>query len=264
VGRDALTAKVSLVTGASRGIGRAIALALARRGSRLVLVSRDEAKLKAVASEIQTTGSEATVLTADVSDQAQVNLTVEKALAHWGRLDILVSNAGEYIHSPLLDLKVDDFQRSMAVNFYPGIFFVQAILPHMLAEKRGHLVFITSVDGKKGLPLDAPYVAAKFALTGFAEVLRQELKGSGVYVSNVLPGRVDTEMIENLRVPRISAKISPETVADAVVYAIEKRKVEMIVPFNARALCYINAVWPELGDWVARVFHLQGWEEPAN
>lgn len=254
--------KVVLVTGASRGIGRATALALARKGAHLSLVSRDKARLESVAGEIRELGGEAIVLPANISDPSLIRETVEKTIAHWGQLDILVSNAGEYLRSPVVDLQVDDVRKSMEINFYPGIHYVQEVLPHMMARKNGHIIFITSVDGKKGLPLDVPYVAAKFALTGFAEVLRQETRGSGVQVSNILPGRVDTEMIQDLRVPPISAKIPPEAVANAVIYAIEKRKAEVILPANARLLCYVNAIWPNLGDWAARVFHLQGWEEP--
>ncbi len=276
MGKYTFEDKVALVTGASRGIGAATALELARHGARVVLVARDEVRLAEIAGQIQAPGfrvpgtrapgirAEALVLPADVSDPAQIKRCVEGAIKEWGTIDILVSNAGEYVRAPIKDLAINDIERAMDVNFYAGIHFVQAVLPVMQANGGGHIVFVTSVDGKKGLPMDAPYVSAKFALTGFAEVLRQELYGSGIYVSNVLPGRVDTKMIENLRVPIISAKIPPETVAKAVVKAIQKRKLEVILPFNARLLCYTNAILPGLADWVTNKLHLEGWEIPPE
>jgi short-subunit dehydrogenase len=118
------------------------------------------------------------------------------------------------------------------------------------------------VDGKKGLPYDAAYVASKYAVTGFTDVLRQELRGTGVYASTILPGRVDTPMIATLRVPRVSAKISSDTVAAAIVRAIRKRKPEMIVPYlGPKALIVLSAMSPRLGDWLVRTFGLEGKEE---
>jgi len=94
-----------------------------------------------------------------------------------------------------------------------------------------------------------------------ADVLRQELHGSGIFVSNILPGRVDTDMIAHLRLPWVSAKIPPEAVAGAIVRAIRKRQPEVIVPFQARLFYYANILSPHLGDWIARRFHLEGWDE---
>jgi short-subunit dehydrogenase len=158
-------------------------------------------------------------------------------------------------------LSVEHLQRSLAVNFYGGLYLTLAILPHMQRAQSGHIVFVTSMDGKLGLRNDAPYVSAKFALTGFTHVLRQELHGSGIHVSNVLPGRVDTAMIERLRFHWLSAKIPPEAVARGVIRAIEKRKAEVILPPQAVLLYYMWVLSPRLGDYLARLFHLEGWEE---
>jgi len=117
------------------------------------------------------------------------------------------------------------------------------------------------MDGKIGLPPDAPYVSAKFALTGFLEVLRQEVSDHGIVVTNVLPGRVDTVMIEQLRFSWVSPKISPETVARSVVDAIRKRKAIVIVPPQAKLLYYINVFAPRLSDRLSRFFRLEGWTE---
>ena len=129
----------------------------------------------------------------------------------------------------------------------------------MLSQKSGHIVAVTSMDGKIGLPPDAPYVSAKFALTGFCEVLRQEVSDHGIAVTNVLPGRVDTGMIEHLRFSWISPKVSPEIVARSTLDAIRRRKPIVIVPPQAKLLYYINVFAPKLSDRLSRFFHLEGW-----
>jgi short-subunit dehydrogenase len=253
--------KVAIVTGASSGIGRATALALAGEGAHVALAARSASALHEVAQAIRALGQEALAVPTDVIRPDQVERLVTETLAHWKRVDILVANAGAYVRCPIPDLTVAEVERSMAVNFYGALYAILAVLPHMLSQKSGHLVLVSSMDAKKGIPLDAPYVAAKFALAGFGEVLRQELHGSGVHVTTVFPGRVDTPMIATLQVPWISAKIPPETVARAIVRAIHRRQPEVIVPFQARALVYLNTLSPRLGDWIARLFHLEGWEE---
>ena len=185
---------------------------------------------------------------------------VRQVLAEWGRIDILVSNAGEYIRTPILDLEPSDIQRSFNINFFGGVYCIQSVLPHMLNQKSGHIVCVTSMDGKIGLPPDAPYVSAKFALTGFCEVLRQEMHGKGVFVTNILPGRVDTAMIDHLQFSWITRKISPETVALCIVDSIRRRRPVVIVPPQAKLLYYINVFSPLLSDKLVRFFHLEGWQ----
>jgi len=264
VGRKVLHDQVAIVTGASSGIGRATALALAGEGAHVALAARNTAALQEVAQAIQASGREALVVPTDVTRQEQVARLVTEALARWGRIDILVANAGVYVRCPIVDLTVEEVERAMAVNFYGALYAVLAVLPHMLEQQSGHLVLIASMDAKKGVPPDAPYVAAKFALAGFGEVLRQELRGSGVHATTVFPGRVDTPMIATLRVPWISAKIPPETVARAIVRAIDRRSPEVIVPPQARFLVYLNTISPRLGDWIVRRFHLEGWERDPH
>jgi 3-oxoacyl-[acyl-carrier protein] reductase len=116
------------------------------------------------------------------------------------------------------------------------------------------------LDAKKGLPLDSPYVAAKFAITGFAEVMRQELHHSDIHVTTIFPGRIDTPMIDNLRVPWISRKVPPEKVAQAIIRGINRQKAEVIVPLIQAPYGYLNALSPRFMDWIVRLFHLEGWE----
>jgi short-subunit dehydrogenase len=134
----------------------------------------------------------------------------------------------------------------------------------MLRRGKGHLVAVSSVDGKKGLPFDGPYVAAKFALTGFMDVLRQELHGTGVQATTILPGRVDTSMINDLRVPIVSRKISAERVARGIIRAIERNLGELVVPFVLpKFLIISSACWARFGDWQTRLFRLEGKEKSA-
>jgi NADP-dependent 3-hydroxy acid dehydrogenase YdfG len=207
---DPFLQKIAIVTGASLGIGRATALALAEHGACLALASRNVEALSAFADELKRQGRQVIVIPTDVTQREQVEALVREVVVQWGRVDILISNAGEYIRSPILDLDPADIQRSLDVNFFGGVHCVKAVLPHMLAQKSGHIVFVTSMDGKIGLPPDAPYVSAKFALTGFCEVLRQEVRDHGISVTNVLPGRVDTLMIEDLKFSWISPKLSSQ------------------------------------------------------
>jgi len=255
-----LQGRVAIVTGASSGIGRATALALADQGAHVSLAARTESALQKAAEAVQSLGQEALVVPTDVTQQEQVNRLMEETLARWGHIDILVANAGAYVRAPVTELTVADVERSMAVNFYGALYAVLAVQPHMLAQGSGHIVLVSSMDGKKGLPLDAPYVAAKFALGGLGEVLRQELQGHGIRVTTVFPGRVDTPLIDDIEVPWISAKIPPEAVARAILRAIHRRRPEVIVPLQARALYYLNTFCPRLVDWIVRKFHLEGWE----
>ena len=251
---------VAVVTGASSGIGKATALALAREGARVVLAARRRAPLEQVAEEVTALGGEPLVVPTDVSQREQVEHLIDHTLETWGRVDILVANAGIYVRSPIREMRIEDLERSIAVNFYGTVYAVMAVLPHMLEQKSGHIVLVTSMDAKKGIPPDAPYVAAKFAASGFGDVLRQELHGTGVHATVVFPGRVDTPLIENLTVPWISAKIPPEAVARAILKGIRKRSPEVIVPWQARLLVFANTLSPRLADWAVRYFHLEGWE----
>jgi short-subunit dehydrogenase len=212
-----------------------------------------------VAAAVHGAGREALIVPADVTDQGQVDQVVQAALDRWHRVDILVANAGDYVRCPISELNRIHLEHAMAVNYYGSVYAVLAALPSMLSQGSGHIVLVASMNGKKGVPPDAPYAAAKFALSGFGEVLRQELHGTGVHATTVFPGRVDTPMIETLHVPRISAKISAESVADSIVRAIDRRSPEVVIPILSRGLILANTISPRLGDWIVRVFHLEGW-----
>ncbi|MGB2959701.1 MAG: SDR family NAD(P)-dependent oxidoreductase [Bacteroidota bacterium] len=260
--KSKLRNRVALVTGASSGIGRATAIQLARAGASVVLSSRNEAALQRVQAEIESEGGHAWCIPADVVEDAQVDRLVCRALEEAGRVDVIVCSAGVYSRCPIEETTVEDFKQAMEVNFYGPLRVILGFLPHMLQRGSGHILVISSVDGKRGLPPDGLYVASKFALTGFSEILRQELRGTDVHVTTVLPGRVDTPMIQNLKVPLISAKIPAERVARVVLRAIRRRRAEVVVPFlGPKLLIIASSVWAPVGDWAVRIFKLGGVEE---
>ncbi len=255
--------RVALITGASSGIGKATALALAQAGADVGLVARRRQALEAVAEAVRALGRRALVLPADVTDAQAAQQAVEQTMAHFGQIDLLVANAGVYYREPTPQLTLETLHASMAVNFYGSVHFVLAVLPHMLHRRSGHIVLVTSMDAKKGIPPDGPYVAAKYALSGLADVMRQELRPYGIAVTTVFPGRVDTPMIADLEVPWLSAKIAPETVAQAIVRATRRRPAEIVLPPQARLLVWLQCLSPRLADWAVRVFRLSGWPRRA-
>jgi NADP-dependent 3-hydroxy acid dehydrogenase YdfG len=260
MGGKTLLDKTAIVTGGSSGIGRATALALAREGAHVALAARNEGALQEVAQAVRALGREALVVPTDVTQREQVEHLVAEVLACWERVDIFVANAGQYVRCCVPELTIAHVERAMAINFYGALYGVLAVMPHMLARKSGHLVLISSVDGKKGLPIDAPYVATKFALAGVGEVMRQELRDTGVHVTTVFPGRIDTPLLDGMRVPWISPKYSSEMVARAIVRGIRRHQPEVIVPAFYRWFVILGALSPRLSDWFVRVSHLEGWE----
>jgi short-subunit dehydrogenase len=255
---------LAIVTGASSGIGRAVASALAARGVHVVLVSRNQKALEILAEEIEQSGGAATVAVTDVRNREEIQRLVRNTVTRFEKIDICVCNAGAYLRGRVSDISTAELESSMAVNFYGSASLVLEVLPFMLRRRKGHLVAITSVDGKKGLPLDAPYVAAKSALTGFMEVLRQELHGTGVRASVILPGRVDTPMIEDLEFPWISRKIASTRVARAVMQAVERDRAEVLIPYlGPKSLLLASAFSARLGDWLVRIFRLEGEKKSA-
>ncbi len=259
---DYFAGKVVVITGATSGIGREVADALVRRRARVVAAGRNEAVLGELQDAAGKISGSLIGVRADVTDRSQVERLVQTAVNRFGRVDVLICSAGIYLRRPVRDLTLTDLEHMMSVNFYGVVHCLQEVLPLMVAQGRGDIAVVSTIDGKKGLPPDGAYVASKFALNGLLDVLRQELRGSGVHVSTILPGRVDTPMIANLGVPLASAKISSDRVAKTVLRAIQKRKAEAIVPYlGPKTLVVLSALSAPLGDWLVRLFRLEGREE---
>ncbi|HTY01907.1 MAG TPA: SDR family NAD(P)-dependent oxidoreductase [Bacteroidota bacterium] len=254
-----LRGKSVIVTGASSGIGKCVALRFAQRGAKLTLVARHREGLDDVAKETHNSIADIAIEPVDVTDRAAVQRMVERAEKRWGGVDIVVAAAGQYVRVHGRKVTIGDVEKSMDVNFYGTVNVFLAVLPGMLQRASGRLIAISSVDGKKGLPFDAPYVAAKFAVTGFMDSMRQDLRGSGVALTTVLPGRVDTPMIGTLMVPWVSRKISPERVADVVERSLVSNKPEIIVPLlGPKLLLWAAALSSRFADGLIRLFRLEG------
>lgn len=256
--RARFTDQAVIISGASSGIGRALALAFAKEGARVGLAARREGLLQEVAQEIKEIGARPLVLPTDVTQRDQVREMVQTCLETWGVVDLVVANAGKYIRSPVKDLTENHIQQSLAVNFYGSMYLVLETLPHFVAREKGHIALMATLDAKKGIPPDTPYVVAKSALASLGGMLRQELRETGIEVTIIYPGRVDTPMIDDLKVPWISKKISPERVAQAVIRGIARNRAEVIVPWHGRLLGYINAFFPRLADSLVRLLRLEG------
>ena len=187
---------VALVTGCSRGIGRAIALGLAREGFDMVVndIERQRADLEALAEEIRAMGRDCQALIANVSDRAQVHAMVDTAIAHFGKIDAIVNNAGILIASTVENLTDEQWDAVMDVNAKGTFLVTQAVLPHMRARGYGRVVNIASIGGKHGSPEQAHYAASKAAVLAFTRVVAQEVGQFGITANCVCPGIIVTEM----------------------------------------------------------------------
>lgn len=188
--------RIALVTGASRGIGRAIALGLAQRGFDLVLndIARQTEALNAVATEVRALGRRALPLFADVSHKAEVQAMVDQAVAEYGRIDAVVNNAGILIASSVEKLPEEAWDAVMDINAKGSFLVIQAVLPHMKAQRYGRIVNIASIGGKHGAPEQAHYSASKAAVMGFTRVLAQEIGPLGITANCICPGIILTDM----------------------------------------------------------------------
>jgi NADP-dependent 3-hydroxy acid dehydrogenase YdfG len=250
--------KVIIVTGASSGIGEVVAIRLSELGAKVVLAARNEHKLGELQYRIESSGNEAISVKTDISIESNVINLVDKTFEKWGRIDILISNAGQHVQGSLSNINTSDFKNSFDVNFYGSVYTVKKVLPIMISQKSGHIVFVNSLDSKKGIVGDGPYVAAKCALHGFGDVLRQEVKELGIKVSTVYPGRVDTPMIEDLKVPLVSAKITSDKVVKSMIKGIRKNKAIIVVPKMFFLLGTLNELAPKIMDWFYKKFKLEG------
>ncbi|PQZ50074.1 NAD(P)-dependent oxidoreductase [Ochrobactrum sp. MYb15] len=189
-------AKIALVTGASRGIGRAIAIGMAKRGFDVAIndIERQKDALQDVAKEIEAAGRRALIVYADVSRKADVEAMVERTIDVFGRIDAVVNNAGILIASDVEHLKEEHWDSVLDVNAKGTFLVVQAVLPHMKKQKYGRIVNIASIGGKHGAPEQAHYSASKAAVMGFTRVLAQEVGTFGITANCVCPGIILTDM----------------------------------------------------------------------
>ncbi|WP_214370575.1 SDR family NAD(P)-dependent oxidoreductase [Pseudonocardia sp. H11422] len=193
-----LDSKSALVTGASKGIGRAVALGLAHAGADVALLARSTGALEEVAEEVEKSGCRALVLTCDVSDPAQVRQAVSTAVTEFGQVDIVVNNAGGFdFAGPFLDLESSDWQQVMRVNFDSVVHVCQAVGRHMVRRGSGSVINMSSIAGLGGVPMLSTYAASKAAILSLTRTLAAEWAKSGVRVNALTPGWVSTELTKN-------------------------------------------------------------------
>jgi NAD(P)-dependent dehydrogenase (short-subunit alcohol dehydrogenase family) len=216
-----LTEKVALVTGGGRGIGRAIGKALGAAGARVVVTARTQAAIDGVAQEIVDAGGAAAAMAMDLADESSVRPVFAAVRERFGRLDVLVNNAGIGLYGPVKDVPLEDLDRMVGVNLRGTFLCCQEAMRIMAPQKSGYIINISSVVGFKGYPKQAGYTATKHAVMGLTKSLAVEAQEHGIRTSAILPGGVDTAMVREAR-PDLDPAIllQPEDVAQAVLYLL--------------------------------------------
>jgi NADP-dependent 3-hydroxy acid dehydrogenase YdfG len=213
-----LAGQVAVVTGAGRGIGRAVAVAFAREGAFVVLAARSAREIASVQRDIEATGGRALAVATDVRQEPAVAALVTRALAEGGRIDCLVTAAGLAAFGPVADAKTADWDQLMAVNLRGAFLSCRAVLPAMTAQRRGTIINIGSVVTSRTLPGSGAYTAAKYGLLGFSRVLAEEMRTHGVRVGVLSAGATDTPLWDAVPQPPDRAlMLKPEQIAEAAL-----------------------------------------------
>lgn len=254
---------VVAITGASAGIGRETAMAFARAGARVSVCARRADRLAALAEAMRATGAECLVFETDVADEAQVRRFIEGTVARFGRLDVLVNNAGYGVRGRVEATPSEDYERLMRVNYLGTVYGCRAAVPIMRQQRRGVIVNVSSIVGHRSLPGGAAYAATKAAQISLTESLRVELRGSGVHACSVHPIGTETEFAEvaqRLSPGRSGGPLGPQqtaaTVARAIVRCARRPRAEVYPYPLARLVVWANALFPGLMDRV--------WERSAR
>jgi short-subunit dehydrogenase len=253
--------RVVAITGASAGIGRATALRLARDGAAVAICARRADRLDAAASEIAAAGGQALPMVADVTREADMDRFVAQTVERFGRLDVMMCNAGFGIAGAIDDISPEQMQKLMDVNYMGTYLAARAALRVFRRQGHGHVIIVSSIVGKRGVPYMGAYSATKFAQVGLAESLRAEVAGSAIHVSVVYPVSTDTEFFDVMSQETgatVTRAFGPrqrvETVADAIARAIAHPVPDVYPHFKSRFLVILNAVAPRFTDRVVKRF----------
>lgn len=261
--------KVSLITGGSRGLGLQIAKEICARGGKVTLLARDEGELTRAKSELNRFGTEVLTIKCDLLETTQMQSAVQEALQHFGRIDVLINNAGIIEVGPLAHMQFKDFDRAMRLHFWAPYIMQLLVVPQMRAKGGGRIVNISSIGGRVAVPHMTPYSASKFALAGFSDSIRADLAADKIYVTTVTPGmmRTGSEVYakfkgdhaaeyrwfdSSMRIP--FASISVQRAARKIVDACASGKPVLVMPFSARLVIAANAMFPNLMAHVMKIF----------
>jgi NADP-dependent 3-hydroxy acid dehydrogenase YdfG len=253
-----LAGSVVAITGASAGIGRACALAFAARGARVVLGARRVDLLETLAVEVRAKGGEALAVSLDVAERGQVEAFVRAAVDRFGRLDVLVNNAGYGVRGTVVATPVDAYEQLMRVNYMGTVFGCQAAAPLMVAQGAGVIINVSSIVGHRALPTGGAYAATKAAQISLTEALRVELHGTGVHACSVHPVGTETEFgevqarLSGDQAPKpFGPQQSAQAVADTIVRCAERPRAEVFPYWQSRAIVWLNALAPGVVDYFA-------------
>ena len=244
------TNQVVLITGASAGIGRCLAIDFAKLGAAVVGCGRNKERLDQAQNELRVTSPSSRMIHCDVGDRAQVQGIVAEVLGAFGRIDILINNAGIGMRKPFAETSVDTIEEIMRINYLGMVYCTRAVLPSMIARGEGHIVNVSSIAGIIGTPHLSGYCASKFAMNGFSESLYYELKPLGIHVSVICPGPVRTDFSRAFADSKPKAPaflmLEPETVSRLVIRAVARKKFEVVMPWSLALVSRLAHVAPNL------------------
>ena len=244
-----LQGKTALVTGASRGIGRAIAIALAQQGvKQLLLVARDTDRLAELATEIEAIGVQATILPVDLTEPIAVNVAVAQAWRDYGPIDLLVNCAGVAHQTPFLDAKLGQVYQEISLNLMGLYNITRLVARRMATQGQGTIVNVSSLMGKIAAPTMSTYSATKFAILGFTQALRGELAPYNIKVVALLPSLTDTDMVRELKLFRWVMPMTPQRVAQALIAGLQKDAAEILVGWQSYLAVWCQRLAPWLLD----------------
>src|SRR5215211_1549647 len=235
--------KTVFITGASSGIGRALAVVLGRRGAAVGLLARRAETLREIAGEVEKAGGRALALPADVRDADAVRRAADELRARFNRVDVMVANAGIVPTTHVLDLRSEDLADVMSVNVVGAANSVTAVLPEMVEQGSGQLVAISSLAAYRGLPKSGAYCASKAALSAFFESLRIDLRGTGVDVTIIHPGFIKTPVTEG-RAARMPYLMELDDAVRKIIRAIERRKKSYAFPWQLASIVRAAMLFP--------------------
>ncbi len=248
---------VIIITGATSGIGRALAFEFGKQGAHVVINGRRQIELKTVEDLLVKNGVQALAIVGDVSTEADCKRIIDKAIERFGKIDVLINNAGISMRSLFEDLQIDVFKKVMEVNFFGTVYCTKYAIPHIL-KSGGSIVGISSINGKRATPARTAYSASKYAMEGFLEALRLEVMKRGVHVLSVCPGFTSSN-IRNAALtadghpqgesPRDENKMmSAEETAIHIYYAVVKRRRDLVLTTQGKLAVWLTKLFPVLMD----------------